>query len=58
MKNISKYASEFSKIEFGHQLAGQIPWFTIVTIISKSRFHDEMLWYFNQTHEKGGIKNE
>jgi len=72
MKKISKFASEFSKIKFGQQLAnkisieeisqqpvGQITWRTLITIIiPRSKSHEKMLWYINQTHNKEGINNE
>ena len=35
------------------QVASQIPWFTLVRIIIKSKSHEEMLWYINQTHKNG-----
>ena len=53
-----KFASTFNKDEILEQPARLIPWFTIIKIMQKSKSHEEMLWYINQTHKKGGIKNE
>ena len=37
-------ASEFGQVEFGQQIADQlIPWFTLVEIVYKSKYHEEML---------------
>ena len=36
-----------------HQPVGQIPWRTIIGIIAKSKSHEEMLWYINETHKNG-----
>ena len=42
---MSTFANEFSKDEFGQQLADKlIPWFTLIEIISKSKSHEEMLF--------------
>ncbi len=49
-------ASEFSKDEFMSQPVTQIPWGTLVTVIMpKSKSHEEMLYYINQTHKKDGL---
>ena len=51
---MSQIASEFSYSEFSSQAVSQIPWGTLVTvIIPKSKSHEEMLWYINQTHKNG-----
>ena len=41
-KNMSRLAREFTTEEIGQQLASQIPWFTSILIISKSKSHEEM----------------
>ena len=54
LKYMVRFANEFSKDEFGQQLADKlIPWFTLVEIIYKSKSHDEMLYYINETHKHG-----
>ena len=35
------------------QPATQIPWWTLIQIISKSKSHEEMLYYINETHKNG-----
>ena len=50
---MSQFAKEFKQDEIGLQLASQIPWFTSILIISKSKSHEEMLYYINQTHKNG-----
>ena len=49
LKRMSQFASNFTSIEIREQPVPQIPWFTLVTIISKSNTKEEMLWYINQT---------
>ena len=51
LKFMSQYASEFSNDKIGLQLASQIPWFTIIIIMQKSKSHEEMLFYINETHK-------
>ena len=46
---------EFTIEEFRGQPVPQIPWSTIIKIIKKSKSHEEMLWYINETN---GGKNE
>jgi predicted nuclease of restriction endonuclease-like (RecB) superfamily len=48
-----RFAKEFICSEISQQLADQIPWFTLVEIMTKSKTHEEMLWYINQTHKNG-----
>ena len=50
---ISRFANEFSDVEIVSQPATQIPWFTIVTIMQKSKSHEEMVWYINATYKNG-----
>ena len=52
LKKMSRFAGEFAKDEIGLQVATQIPWGTLVTvIIPKSKSHEEMLVYINETHK-------
>ena len=50
---MSQVAREFSRDEFFSQPAREIPWFSLIEIIHKSKSHKEMLWYINQTHRNG-----
>jgi predicted nuclease of restriction endonuclease-like (RecB) superfamily len=53
LKRMSLFASNFSYNEISPQIVGHIPWGTIDYIMSKSKSHEEMLWYINQTHKNG-----
>ena len=53
LKRMSKIAREFNPEEFSAQVARQIPWFTLVEIMQKSKTHSEMLYYINETHKNG-----
>ena len=53
LKYMSQVANEFSFKEISHQLGGQIPWRTLIEIVSKSKSHEEMLYYINATHKYG-----
>ena len=49
---MTKFASEFDENEIMSQPVTQIPWGTLVTvIIPKSKSHEEMLFYINETHK-------
>ena len=48
-----QFSSEFSYEEILHQAGAKIPWRTLIEIMSKSKSHEEMLWYINQTHKNG-----
>ena len=50
---MSKFASEFIKEELFDQVGRLIPWRTIILIMQKSKSHEEMLWYINETHKRG-----
>lgn len=50
---MSQVAKEFSKDELFSQPARIIPWFTLIEILHKSKSHEEMLWYIQQTHSNG-----
>ncbi|MDE6047102.1 MAG: PDDEXK nuclease domain-containing protein, partial [Anaeroplasmataceae bacterium] len=52
-----KFAKEFSPEEFVQQPAAQIPWFTLVEIMTKSTSHEEMLWYINETYKNGWARS-
>ena len=59
LKYMVRFAKEFPKNEFSQQLADKlIPWFTLVEIIYKSKSHNEMLWYINQTYKYGWSRSQ
>ena len=45
--------SQFSNDRIGLQVASQIPWFTSIRIIMKSKSHEEMLYYIDETYKNG-----
>ena len=52
------FANKISIEEIGHQLGDKLPpWRTLVEILYKSKSHEEMLWYINQTHKNGWSRN-
>ena len=53
LKYMSQFANEFTFDEIGHQAGAQIPWRTIIEIMSKSKSHEEMIFYINETHKNG-----
>ena len=53
LERTAQFASNFNQSEISAQPATQIPWFTIVTIMQKSKSHEEMLFYINETHKRG-----
>ena len=57
LKRMMRVASEFAVEDFSAQPASQIPWFTLIEIMQKSKSHEEMLWYINETHKLGCYRN-
>jgi len=53
LHRMAQFASSFVYEEILPQPGAQIPWRTIVEIMSKSKIHDEMLWYINETYKNG-----
>ena len=53
---ITPFANLFTVNEIGAPPVGQIPWSTIITIIEKSSFKEEMVWYINQAYENRWCK--
>ena len=53
LKRMAMVASEFTSLEIGSQVGTQIPWRTLLEIIYKSKTHEEMLYYINETHKNG-----
>ena len=50
---MAQIAETFSFNEIMHQAGAQIPWRTLIEIMTKSSTHEEMLWYINETHKNG-----
>jgi len=51
---MAQFAAEFSNNEIMQQPVAQIPWGTLMTIIvPKSKSHEEMLYYINETYKNG-----
>ena len=50
LKKMRQFASIFTNNEIGLQPVTQIPWGTIIQILSKSSSKEEMLWYINKTY--------
>ena len=50
---MSQIANEFTKEELFSQVGREIPWRTLIEILYKSKSHEEMLWYINETHKRG-----
>ena len=46
-------ASNITKDEFAKQPVSEIPWGTIIIIMQKSKSHEEMLYYINETYKNG-----
>ena len=53
LKYMSQFAKEFNGEEIRQQPVAQIPWGTIIVIMQKSKTHEEMLYYINETHKLG-----
>ena len=51
LKKMRQFASLFTENEIGLQPVTQIPWGTIIQIMTKSSSKKEMLWYIKQTYE-------
>ena len=54
---MSQFSEEFTKDEIMGQPVPQIPWSTIIKIMKKSKSHEEMIWYINQTYINGWSRN-
>ena len=53
LEYMSLFSKKFTKIEIVQQPAAQIPWYTLIEIIQKSKHHEEMLYYINETFKNG-----
>jgi len=50
---MKKFAEKFNKNEIIQQPVGQISWGSIIIIMQKSKSHEEMLYYINETYKNG-----
>ena len=50
---MAKLASNFSMRELVAHPVRLIPWGNLLEIMKKSKSHEEMLWYINETHKNG-----
>ena len=50
LKYMSQFASSFTYEEIRHQLGAQIPWRTLIEIMSKCESKESRLWYINKTY--------
>ena len=53
LRRMMKFASEFKENEIRPQVEAKIPWMTLDLIISKSKSHNEILWYINAAYGNG-----
>ena len=51
LKRMARFASVFTEDEIRSQAGTQIPWRTIVEIMSRSSSQEEMFWYIKQAHK-------
>ena len=50
---MAQFADEFNENEIMEQPVPKIPWGTILIIIKKSKSHEEILYYINETYKNG-----
>ena len=48
---MQKIASLFTKDEIVQRCVGLIPWRSLITIITKCKEHDKIIWYVNETYK-------
>ncbi len=48
-----KFVEKITPDEFTKQPVSQLPWGTLIKIIQKSKSHEEMIWYINETYKNG-----
>ena len=58
LKRMARFANVFSSDEIRALPVPQIPWRTIITIMQKSKSHEEILWYIDKTHKYGWSKSQ
>ncbi len=50
LSRMARFAMELTKKEIVAQGVPQIPWGKIIAILQKSRSHEEIIWYINETY--------
>ena len=58
LKRMSYFAKVFTEDEIGSRAVIQIPWRSIIEIMSKSSSKEEMLWYIDQTNKNKWSKEK
>ena len=58
LKRMSQFAKIFTEKEIGSRPVIQIPWRTIIEIISKASSKEEMLWYVERAYENKWSKEK
>ena len=53
---MQKIASLFTKDEIVQRRVGLIPWRSLITIITKCKEHDKIIWYVNETYNNKWTK--
>ena len=53
---MQKIASLFTKDEIVQRCVGLIPWRSLITIITKCKEHDKIIWYVNETYNNKWTK--
>ena len=53
---MQKIASLFTKEEIVQRYVGLIPWRSLITIITKCKDHNEIIWYINETYNNKWTK--
>ena len=51
LKYMSQFATSFTYEEISHQVGGQIPWKSLIEVMSKCKTKESRLWYIEKTHE-------
>ena len=57
LEYMTQLANNFTFEEITKQLISQIPWGSIVKIMQKSKTHEEMIWYINQTYKNSWTRS-
>ena len=57
LEYMTQLANNFTFEEITKQLVSQIPWGSIVKIMQKSKTHEEMIWYINQTYKNSWTRS-
>ena len=47
---MAQFAKSFTRDEISHQLGGQIPWISLIEVMSKCKTKESRLWYIEKTY--------